>query len=306
MKTISIEKYQKLIKDLRKDFFKQPTILIYELFQKLKYHEKDSAFFENNASQIVENLRKSSWEHFYPKEKEFTTKMLKMLIDLQTIKNLSNLESIVWFIENFPEHIYALTLSNTQSRRSRAGKEFEAIIELILIGAGVYLDTQGNVGKSEFIQKGLGKMVDIVSPSVVEYQINKWNAVLISAKTTLRERWQEVPEEMQRTGANTMFLVTLDPNISDDVLRTLYETNIRIVTTKQNQLTNYKNKEIVISFEQLIQICKENNAKWNSFKYSEIQKEQILESLKKQINKYQDQEFIKKYYQKRAKKMNIK
>ena len=42
--------------------------------------------------------------------------------------------------------------------------------------------------------------------------------MLISAKTTLRERWQEIPEEMGRTGAREMFLVTLDDTISKEVI----------------------------------------------------------------------------------------
>ncbi|MDC4182994.1 type II restriction endonuclease [Mycoplasma bradburyae] len=97
------------------------------------------------------------------------------------------------------EHIYILTLSNTQSRRSRAGNEFEAIIELIFMGPEIPMDSQRNIGKNIFIEKELGKLVDIVSPGVIEYMINKRNTILISAKTTLRERWQEVPEEMMRT-----------------------------------------------------------------------------------------------------------
>ena len=136
--------------------------------------------------------------------------MLKELVDDEYIKTLTPIEAITWFVEEFPEHIYALTLSNTQSRRSRAGKEFESTIELILIGAGIPLDSQGNIGKQEFVNKGLGKLVDLVSPGVLEYIVNKRNTVLISAKTTLRERWQEVPEEMGRTGAREMFLATLD------------------------------------------------------------------------------------------------
>lgn len=63
---------------------------------------------------------------------------------------------------------------------------------MVLIGAGIPLDSQGNIGKQEFLKKVLGKMVDVVSRGVIEYIINKRNAVLISAKTTLRERWQKV------------------------------------------------------------------------------------------------------------------
>lgn len=210
MANISLDEYKNLVKEKRKEGFKQPYDLVYDNFITLGYDKVPKEFFLSNASEVVEKLRNSCWSEFQPLEKDFTSKMLKELVDDEYIKTLTPIEAITWFVEEFPEHIYALTLSNTQSRRSRAGKEFESIIELILIGAGIPLDSQGNIGKQEFVNKGLGKLVDLVSPGVLEYIVNKRNTVLISAKTTLRERWQEVPEEMGRTGAREMFLATLD------------------------------------------------------------------------------------------------
>lgn len=186
IKKINLDDYKENIKIERNKIFDQPYELVYRNFIKLKYDTMENQYFKENASYIVEELRSSCWNEFIPTEKKFTTDMLKTLIDEEYVNTLNSTEAITWFAEEFPEHIYALTLSNTQSRRSRAGKEFEAIIELILIGAGIPLDSQGNIGKQEFLKKGLGKMVDVVSPGVIEYIINKRNAVLISAKTTLR------------------------------------------------------------------------------------------------------------------------
>ncbi len=59
------------------------------------------------------------------------------------------------------------------------------MIELILIGVGISFDSQGNIGKKEFIKKGIGKSVYLISPGVLEYMVNKRSAVLISAKTLL-------------------------------------------------------------------------------------------------------------------------
>lgn len=201
-------------------------------------------------------------------------------------------------------YIYALTLSNTQSRRSRAGKEFESIIELILIGAGIPLDSQGNIGKQEFVNKGLGKLVDLVSLGVLEYIVNKRNTVLISAKTTLRERWQEVPEEMGRTGAREMFLATLDTSISSDVLNTLYEANIQVTTTKNIKETYYSDNERVLTFEKLVEICLDNVSHWKNFNYTVEQNEQMIELITKQIEKHQNHKFVEEYYDERLK--NIK
>lgn len=173
---------------------------------------------------------------------------------------------------------------------------------MILIGAGIPLDSQGNIGKQEFLKKGLGKMVDVVSPGVIEYIINKRNAVLISAKTTLRERWQEVPEEMGRTGAMEMFLATLDESISKEVLDTLYEANIQVTTTKRIKESKYKDNNRVLSFEDLIGICLSNVEKWKDFNYTIEQEESIKNMLNKQIDKHQRHKFVKEFYETRLKK----
>lgn len=161
------------------------------------------------------------------------------------------------------------------------------------------LDSQGNIGKDYFVEKGLGKLVDTVSPGVTEFEINKRNAVLISAKTTLRERWQEVPEEMGRTGAREMFLATLDEKVSDNVLNTLYEANIQLTTTAGNKEKNFKNNSRVLSFEELIKICLDNASKWENFEYSVNQANQAIELLNKQVDKHSNHNIVKESFEKR-------
>lgn len=303
MDIIDIKNYKEIIRRSRENYFKTPYDLVYENFINLKYNKRPKEYFFENASSIVENLRSKCWDSYKPLEKKFTSEMLKKLVDEDKINKLNSLEAISFFIEEFPEHIYALSLSNTQSRRSRAGKEFESIIEHILIGAELPLDSQGNVGKKIFLDKGLGKLVDVVLPGVLEYFLNKRNTVLISAKTTLRERWQEVPEEMGRTGAREMFLATLDTTISDDVLRTLYEANIQVTTTRNIKDNYYHDNNRVLTFEDLLRICSTITNYWNDYNYSDDEKEQVQNLLNKQIEKHKNHEFIKKYYEKRLEKL---
>ena len=290
--------YANVVKEERARTFGSAYDFVYTIFEELEFHNKDKKYFFNNASEIVEALRNASWSTFLPLEKAFTSKMLQQLVNPEEIKDKTGLEAVTWFVETFPDEIYSLTLSNTQSRRSRAGKEFEAIIELILIGAEIPLDSQGNIGKKVFVDKGLGKLVDIVSPGAIEYNINKRNTVLISAKTTLRERWQEVPEEMGRTGAREMFLATLDQTITSEVLQALDEGNIQIITTKSNKEQNYSNKVNVLSFEELLSILEENKLRWTNFQYAleDIENVQIL--LKQQKEKHTKHSFVKNYYDK--------
>lgn len=305
MVNISLDEYKALVKDTRKKHFQTPYDFIYDSFVDSGYDKMGSSYFYKNASIVVSELRRVSWEKFKPLEREFTSKMLLSLIDDNSkkyIESLKPLEAISWFIEKFPEYIYALILSNTQSRRSRAGKEFESIIELILIGAKIPFDSQGNIGKLEFAKKGLGKLVDIVSPGVIEYLINKRNTVLISAKTTLRERWQEVPEEMSRTGAREMFLATLDTAISNEVLNVLYEANIQVTTTRDIKNNYYSTNNRVLDFEKLLEICKHNSNSWSDHPYSIEEKQEIYHASKKQEEKHHLHSFVKEFYTSKSRK----
>ncbi|MBR3770121.1 MAG: hypothetical protein IKL06_06260 [Lachnospiraceae bacterium] len=294
-----LKEYLDDVKVERNSFFKSSFERAYISFIELGFDKKEANFFVNNASMVVEKMREQCWTDFLEEEREFTIFMMKKLIDKEYVEEMASDKAIEWYVETYPEHIYQLNLSNTQSRRSRAGKEFEDIIELILIGAGVPMDSQGNIGKESFVQKGLGKMVDAVSPGVVEFEENKRNTVLISAKTTLRERWQEVPEEMGRTGAREMFLATLDDKISEDVLNTLYEANIQVTTTKAIKESRYPNNSRVLSFEQLIQICLDNCKHWEGYSYSVEQIEQVLELLERQVKKHENHEYVKKAFENR-------
>lgn len=303
MANIDIDEYKEEIKGKRNEWFIQPYDLVYKQFEEYEFHLKAKEYFIENASFIVEKLREASWEYFHPKEKQFTSFMLQKLVSKEEIRNLNGLEAITYFIESFPEHIYALTLSNTQSRRSRAGKEFEAIIEIILIGANIPMDSQGNIGKKVFMEKGLGKMVDIVSPGAIEYIINKRNTILISAKTTLRERWQEVPEEMERTGAREMFLITLDENISAEVIETLYDNNIQIVTTRNNKKRNYSSYNNVLDMEELLDILSVNAMQWKNYMFSEKERTSIRELIKKQLDKHSKHQFVRRYYEQQLERL---
>ena len=255
---IDITKYNEYIKQERNSHFASPFEVVYNTFLQLELNHKSPDYFENNASSIVEELRKHCWSNFRNIETNFTKRMLNYLFSTDdTAKNMTGTEAVEYFIETYPDHIYSLTLSNTQSRRVRAGKEFEAIIEMILIGANIPIDSQGSIGKKIFTDKNLGKLVDLISPGVTEYFLDKNNTILISAKTSLRERWQEVPEEISRTGASQMYLATLDENISFSDLNKMYESNVILVTTKSIKEASYKTIMNVITFERLITLCKE-------------------------------------------------
>lgn len=299
MAHISENQFKELVKSERSEHFITPFGLVYKTFIDLGYDKKDCSYFMEHASEYIADMRENCWNEFVPFEKEFTTRMLTYLIDIEKVCKMNPVDAIKDFTMEYPNHIYNLSLSNTQSRRSRAGKEFEAIIELLLIGAEIPSDAQGAIGKQYFQTHQIGKLVDFVTPSVAEYLANKRNTMLISAKTTLRERWQEVPEEVNRTGIREMYLATLDSTISDESLRIMYEANIIVVTTRMNKETNYPNNNRVITFEEMLSIGRETTDKWNDYNYSNQDKDLLLQHIKKQIEKFNEYPYVREYYEKR-------
>jgi len=152
----------------------------------------------------------------------------------------------------FP-YIYRLALSNTQSRRSRAGKSFEAIIYKIYESLGYSYDSQSKVGRKTFSDLGLGKKVDSILPNIDCFAKRRNKTIIGTMKTTLRERWQEVAEEIERTKIPEIHLLTVDEDISKSKAQEMANHNIIIVTydwvANSTSLAEMKN---IISFEEYL------------------------------------------------------
>lgn len=295
---MKLEEFKNYYRKKRNEIFIKPYELAYKSFLDLQYNTKDKEFFLKNPSDIVKNLREKSWENFLIYEKEFSALMYKHLADLDDYSNLDNKSSIHKFIDKNTQHFYELSLSNTQSRRSRAGTEFESIVELIIMGAGISIDSQGSLASGIFEKHNLGKAVDLVSPGVAEYKIQKRQVILISCKTTLRERWTEVIEEKTRTGASEVFLATLDDKISENTMQTLQNNNVFIVTTKYNKNKKYKNNTMVLSFEELLQELKNKNDYWTKDKYTENNLQEKNSYIEQQKENHKNKhQFVYDYYQ---------
>lgn len=297
MKFKNKTEYEEYIKRERRDHFITPFDLAYETFIQLKFDKQPVDFFRQNASSFIEQMREACWKDFQEHEKEFTRRMLVSLIDKDKYGTMDPIEAIEGFVTEYPDYLYALCLSNTQSRRSRAGKEFEAILELLLVGCDILVDSQGVVGKKTFEEFGLGKLVDFVSPGAVHFTMNKRYTTLISAKTTLRERWQEVPEEVDRTGISQMYLATLDENITGETLDILYEKNITIATTCSNKDSKYQEHANVESFEKMVSEALENARKWDEFSFKDVQAQKIIDNFNNQLKRHANHEYLRNYYQ---------
>ena len=134
-------------------------------------------------------------------------------------------------------------LSASQQRKSRAGYSFEHQIEALL--------TDGRVPFEKQVVIEAKKRPDFVLPSLVHLRSSSPGTaagLILSAKTTLRERWKQVSVEMQ--GAD-LFLATVDENVAANAIEDMAGLGIQLVvpeSLKCSTDTEYVRHTNVIDF----------------------------------------------------------
>lgn len=146
-------------------------------------------------------------------------------------------------VRGFPE-LDATFLSASQHRKSRAGRSFERHIARLLNDGGIQFEEQAVTG---------GRRPDFVLPSLAALNNTEREydgAVVLSAKTTLRERWKQLAMEKFDCG---LFLATVDDRISSDAIDDMSRQEITLVvpeSLKKSKETCYKGKGNVITFRE--------------------------------------------------------
>lgn len=263
----------KKIKEIRSKYVLPPKDLVKNYIDTIKdapdYQER-----VRNTSAFIRNIRDNTWSTYVESELLFYKEVVKELLEervhphdvlstviteeaIRKIVSSKNHEEVLKKVSElfgdftgriFP-YFFELSKSVTNSRRARAGKAFEEIVHSIMDAYCYPYDDQSELGKKTFEQKGLGKMVDGILPGMNAYDVNRAKCLVVTMKTTLRERWQEVVEELNRTNVPSIHLLTLDNGISANLLNLMRNHNITLVTYKDvkdrfdNTFTN------IISFE---------------------------------------------------------
>lgn len=261
------------IKKYRDNIIQSPKHYIAEIIKK---HNLVNALKNHEIETTIRDLRESAWQMYMEDEVSFHNSVLTHLIEVrdlpkdilkviiekrifnQDIYKLSKEELVLKFASvvgdfagRIMPYIYILSLSTTQSRRSRAGKTFEKIIETLLEFYQFPFDNQSSIGNAFYKTQNLGKMVDAIIPSKEKYITNRSKCAVITMKTTLRERWQEVVEELNRTNIPHIFLLTIDEKLTSNVINTLQQYNITIVTYDTFKESKFKEYENVIGYKKL-------------------------------------------------------
>lgn len=132
-------------------------------------------------------------------------------------------------------------LSAAQTRKSRAGLSFEHHIKRMLLDGNIRHEAQTPVG---------GRRPDFILPGIAELNNGNREALILSLKTTLRERWKQLGLE-RRHGA--VFLATVDDRVSKPAIDEMTRNDIILIvpeSLKKSKEAVYEHAEDVITFRQ--------------------------------------------------------
>ncbi len=132
-------------------------------------------------------------------------------------------------------------LSAAQTRKSRAGLSFEHHIKRMLVDGKIRHEAQTPVG---------GRRPDFILPDVAEITRGNREALILSLKTTVRERWKQLGLERLH---GAVFLATVDDRISKAAVDDMANNDIVLVvpeSLKTSKEAVYSESSDVITFRQ--------------------------------------------------------
>lgn len=160
---------------------------------------------------------------------------------LSILSGGSDLASTV--VRNYPE-IDAVLLSASQQRKTRAGRSFEHHIAAALEAGNVLFQEQAVTG---------GRRPDFVMPDLRTLRSkgrHPSDALVLAAKTTLRERWKQVSSERLNCD---VYLATVDDRVAAPSIREMAGSGIQLVvpeSLKDSSEAYYKTEPNVLTFRE--------------------------------------------------------
>jgi len=157
---------------------------------------------------------------------------------------IANQDVVTAVVRGFPL-LDAVFLSASQQRKTRAGRSFENHLAAMLKDGRIAFEEQTILG---------GRRPDFVMPGVRVLGLRNsrpfLEAMILSAKTTLRERWKQVTHERFNCA---IFLATVDDRVSKQALDEMQDAGIGLVvpeSLKKSKETWYPGHPNVISFRE--------------------------------------------------------
>ncbi len=243
------------IKKARDRIIQNPKSYAKNLLREEKFTKED---LERDIEGIIENTREKIWESYLIDEAVFHKEILVHLsktrhLPRQILHNLiaKNIlegdqkinkldfankvaEVVGEYTGKIMPYIYQLSLSTTNSRRSRSGQTFETLIEALFDIFDYSYTNQSSIGNANY-ESNLGKKVDLIVPNIDSYIKNRPKCAVVTMKTSLRERWQEVAEELNRTNVPHIYLLTVDKNVTKNTVSIMKRYNITLVVYRSEK-----------------------------------------------------------------------
>lgn len=138
--------------------------------------------------------------------------------------------------------LYQVMLNASQQRKTRVGAGFEAHIRRMLEAGNIPFAEQAVVST---------RRPDFVLPTKDLYVQNSSDALVLAAKTTLRERWKQVPMEQRNC---TIFLATMDEKVTQSAVKEMANLQITLVVPEAfkapGTVVEYAKESNVLTFKQ--------------------------------------------------------
>jgi len=261
--------WKKTIQNIRNSYIKETKAYVQNVTPELNILERGK--IKSSLSKFILKIYNESYKKYLIDEQLVTAEIMDHLLItaeakkyikntaepiLKNIKLASNDERtkdlisqlLTSSMHKFSDQIYDFNLSTTNSRRSRSGKTFEIIIEFVLKNIFEYpVVSQALVGKSRW-QKNNLKKVDFLLPNLATYRKNRTATILISTKTSLKERWEQIVSELVVSNVPQIYLCTIDENLTIGMIDSIGEHNITLVVPKK-QKEKFKRFANIVSFE---------------------------------------------------------
>ncbi len=204
----------------------------------------------NPGDALREISRTIEWDLFREyQRRERSVELIRIVLGNNPVK-MDAADIIRRLIDELPR-IDALMLSASQQRKSRAGYSYEHHIETMLSGGSIPFEKQVIIEAR--------KRPDFILPSLAFIDGKTEHAstgLILSAKTTLRERWKQVEREK---GARTLYLTTVDENIAGNAIEDMASIGVHLVIpeslkytgqNRTNKTTEYAGHSNVLTFRE--------------------------------------------------------
>jgi len=209
----------------------------------------EPSYVWSHIDELIADLLDREYELFLDAEQIAAEQLLRSLI-----AELMEEESRLEVIESFADRVTRLIhrnyrafdkffLSQSQSRRQRAGGSFERHVAFLLRAMNIPFEEQKIVnGKPDFL-----------IPNAALYRTNPSDVLLLTAKRTLRERWRQIIIEGARSPH--YFLATIDERLTGSMIREAAQNRVQIVVPEIviARVPEYRNHGNVNSFHQFLE-----------------------------------------------------